>query len=220
MNLMQGDCLEIMTTMADDSVDLVLTDPPYKVTSRGSSGGTGGMLKTDINKSGMVFKHNSITFNEWLPECYRVLKDGCHAYFMTNNKNLSAMLQAVEGAGFKVFKTLIWVKNTAITNMYYMDNHEYIIFCRKGKAKKINECGTKSVLNFDNPRNKLHPTEKPVELMAKLIANSTQGGEIVFDPFMGSNPVGLACVELDRNFIGVELDPEYFTIAKNRIGAL
>ena len=128
--LYNQDCLDVMKDMQDNSVDLIVTDPPYKVTSRGSSGGTGGMLKSEINKKGMVFNHNSITFNEWLPECFRVLKDGCHAYFMTNNKNLSKMLIAVESAGFSIFKTLIWVKNTAITNMYYMDNHEYII-CRK-----------------------------------------------------------------------------------------
>lgn len=217
IDLRNGDCLELMKDIPDGSVDLILTDPPYKVTSRGSSGGTGGMLKDDINKSGMVFKHNSITFSEWLPECYRVLKDDCHAYFMTNNKNLLSMLQAVENAGFKVFKTLVWVKNTAITNMYYMDNHEYILFCRKGKAKKINECGTKSVLSFDNPRNKLHPTEKPVELMQKLLENSSSNSDVVLDPFMGSCSTGVACVNTGRKFIGIELDKDYFEIAKERI---
>lgn len=208
--LYNQDCLEVMKDMQDNSVDLIVTDPPYKVTSRGSSGGTGGMLKDDINKKGMVFKHNNIKFNEWLPECFRVLKDGSHAYFMTNNKNLASMLSEVELAGFKVFKTLIWVKNTAITNMYYMDNHEYILFCRKGKAKKINNCGTKSVLNFDNPKNKKHPTEKPVLLMQTLIENSSNEGDIVLDPFMGSGSTGVACILKSRYFIGIEQDLEYF----------
>lgn len=217
IDLRQGDCLELLKDIPDGSVDLILTDPPYKVTSRGSSGGTGGMLKSDINKSGMVFKHNTIKFDEWLPECYRVLKNDSHAYFMTNNKNLLPMLRAVESSGFKVFKTIIWAKNTAITNMYYMDSHEYIIFCRKGKAKKINNCGTKSVLSFDNPRNKLHPTEKPVELMEVLITNSTNDGEVVLDPFIGSGSTGVACVNTNRKFIGVELDKDYFEIAQERI---
>src|SRR5699024_7592585 len=103
IDLRQGDCLEIMKDIPDGSVDLILTDPPYKTTSRGSSGGTGGMLKSDINKSGMVFKHNTIKFDDWLPKCYRVLKNDSHAYFMTNNKNLLPMLKAVENAGFKIF---------------------------------------------------------------------------------------------------------------------
>lgn len=215
--LYNQDCLDVMKDMQDNSVDLIVTDPPYKTTSRGSSGGTGGMLKSDDFKKGMVFNHNSITFNEWLPECFRVLKDGCHAYFMTNNKNLSKMLIAAESAGFSVFKTLIWVKNTAITNMYYMDNHEYIIFCRKGNAKKIHNCGTKSVLCYDNPKNKKHPTEKPVELMQTLVENSSNGGDIVLDPFMGSGSTGVACKSLNRKFIGIELDETYFNIAKERI---
>lgn len=217
IDLRQGDCLELLKDIPDGSVDMVVTDPPYKTTSRGSSGGTGGMLKSDDFKKGNVFKHNAITFDEWLPECYRVLKNDSHAYFMTNNKNLLLMLKAVESAGFKIFKTLIWAKNTAITNMYYMDSHEYIIFCRKGKARKINNCGTKSVMFFDNPKNKVHPTEKPVGLMTKLIENSTNDSDVVLDLFMGSGSAGAACVNTNRKFIGIELDDKYFKIAEERI---
>lgn len=210
-------CLEGMKLIPSGSVDLIVTDPPYKTTSRGSSGGTGGILKEEINKRGKVFKHNDIEFNEWLPELYRVLKDKGHAYIMTNNKNLKDMLIEIENSGFNIFKTLIWAKNSAITNMYYMDSHEYIIFCRKGKAKRINDCGTKSVLNIDNPRNKLHPTEKPVELMEILINNSSSECDIVLDPFMGSGSTAIACISTNRNFIGFELDEHYFEISQNRI---
>ena len=215
--LLHGDCLELMKDIPDGSIDLVVTDPPYKTTSRGSSGGTGGILKEEINKRGKVFKHNDIEFNEWLPELYRVLKDTGHAYIMSNNKNLKNMLMEIENVGFNIYKTLIWAKNSPITNMYYMDSHEYIIFCRKGKAKRINNCGTKSVFNVDNPRNKVHPTEKPVELMEVLVTNSSQEGELVFDPFMGSGTTGVACINTNRNFIGIELDEHYFNIAKERI---
>jgi len=206
-----------MKGIPDESVDLIITDPPYKTTSRGSSGGTGGILKEEINKRGKVFKYNDIEFNEWLPELYRVLKYTGHAYIMSNNKNLKNMLIEIENVGFNIYKTLIWAKNSPITNMYYMDSHEYIIFCRKGKAKRINNCGTKSVLNVDNPRNKVHPTEKPVELMEILVNNSSQEGELVLDPFMGSGSTGVACVNTNRKFIGMELDEEYFKIAEQRI---
>lgn len=216
--ILQGDCLELMKDIPDGSIDLVVTDPPYKTTSRGSSGGTGGILKEEINKRGKVFKHNDIEFNEWLPELYRVLKDTGHAYIMSNNKNLKNMLMEIENVGFNIYKTLIWAKNSPITNMYYMDSHEYIIFCRKGKAKRINNCGTKSVLNVDNPRNKVHPTEKPVELMEVLVKNSSQEGELVFDPFMGSGTTGVACLNTNRKFVGVELDEHYFNLAKERLG--
>jgi len=219
IRLINGDCLEEMDKLIKQGikVDAIITDPPYKTTSRGSSGGTGGMLKDKINKDGMVFKYNTITFKEWLPKCYEILEDNGHAYFMCNNKNLKEMLIEVEDANFKIFKTLIWAKNTAITNMYYMDSHEYIIFARKGKAKKINNCGTKSVLKFDNPRNKLHPTEKPVELIETLINNSTNENDTILDCFMGSGSTGVACNNTNRNFIGIELDKDYYNIAVDRI---
>lgn len=212
-----GDCLELMKDIPDEYVDLILTDPPYKTTSRGSSGGTGGILKDDLNKKGMVFKHNTISFNEWLPECYRVLKNNSHAYFMTNNKNLKDMIISVEKAGFSIFKTLIWVKNTSITNMYYMDTHEYVIFCRKGKAKKINNCGTKSVLNYKNPKNKNHPTEKPIDLLTTLIENSTNVNDIVLDPFVGCGSTTIASYNSDRFSIGIELDIDFYNVAKKRV---
>ena len=211
------DCLEGMKAIPDNNIDLIVTDPPYKTTQRGSSGGTGGILKEEMTKRGKVFKHNDIEFNEWLPELYRVLKDTGHAYIMSNNKNLKDMLIEIEKAGFSIYKTLIWAKNSPITNMFYMDSHEYIIFCRKGKAKRINNCGTKSVLNVDNPRNKVHPTEKPVELMEILINNSSQEGDLVLDPFLGSGTTVIACINTGRNYIGFELDKQYYEIAKNRI---
>jgi site-specific DNA-methyltransferase (adenine-specific) len=98
-----------------------------------------------------------------------------------------------------------------------MDSHEYIIFCRKGKAVKINNCGTKSVLEISNVKNKAHPTEKPVELMKILVGNSSQPKEVVLDPFMGVGSTGVACKELGRSFIGFEIDENYFNIAKERI---
>ena len=211
------DCMEGMKLIPDNSIDLVVTDPPYKITSRGSSGGTGGILKDKLNMKGMVFEHNSIKFSEWLPEVYRVLKERGHAYIMTNNKNLKDMLIEIENANFKIFKTLIWAKNSPITNMYYMDSHEYIIFCRKGKAKRINNCGTKSVLNIDNVKNKQHPTEKPIDLMKIFIENSSQENEIVLDPFMGVGSTAIACINTNRNYLGFELDKKYYEIAKNRI---
>lgn len=215
--LFNDDCLVVLKDIPESSIDLIVTDPPYKTTSRGSSGGTGWILKEELNKKGRVFKHNDIEFSEWLPELYRVLKESGHAYIMTNNKNLKDMLIEIENAGFNIFKTLIWAKNSPITNMYYMDSHEYIVFCRKGKAKRINNCGTKSVLNIDNPRNKVHPTEKPIELMEIFINNSSNEGEIVLDPFMGGGSTGIAAIRNGRKFIGVEIDEEYFKIAEKRI---
>lgn len=221
--LLNQDVREVFKTIPDNSIDLVVTDPPYKTTSRGNAGTSGGMLQKDINKKGQVFKHNNIKPQEYIPELYRVLKDGSHCYIMTNHVNLQEMLNVATESGFKFIKCLIWDKGNKIMGQYYMSSFEYILFLRKGKAKKINHCGTADILRVPNIKLKgedgknLHDTEKPVELMKIMIDNSSQEDDIVFDPFMGIGSTGVACLELNRRFIGVELDEVYFPIAKNRI---
>ena len=99
-----------------------------------------------------------------------------------------------------------------------MKNCEFVVFAHKGSAKQINNCGSKAVHRFNNVvGNKVHPTEKPIELMKFYISNSSSKGQTVLDPFMGSGSVGSACKELGRNFIGIEIDEEYYKIAKERI---
>lgn len=88
---------------------------------------------------------------------------------------------------------------------------------RKGPAKNINEMGTKQLLQVPNVESKLHPSEKPVDLMSILVRNSSKEGELVLDPFMGSCPCGEACKKLNRNFIGIELEKKYYDIAVKRI---
>ena len=206
-------CLEGMKSLPDECIDLIVTDPPYKTTPRGSHGGTGGILKDELNMKGKVFVHNNVKISDWVCELYRVLKESGHCYIMCNNTNLNEFLTQIKKAKFNIFKTLIWKKDNCITNQYYMDSHEYIIFCRKGKAIKINNCGTKSVLEVANPKNKKHPTEKPVELMKIFIENSSNEGDIVLDPFFGSGSTLVACIKSNRRYLGYELDPHFFDVA-------
>ena len=178
----------------------------------------GGMFKDELFKKGKGgFKQNNLKIQEYLPLLYRVMKKGSHGYIMCNDKNLANFLNQITLEGFKIYKVLIWYKNNAIANSYYMNSHEYIIFFRKGKAKYINNRGTKSVLEFPNPRNKVHPSQKPVDLMKTLILNSTRKGQTVLDFAMGSGSTGVAAVETGRHFIGIEKDLKFFKIAKERI---
>jgi len=158
-------------------------------------------------------------FKDWLPECYRVLNNDTHAYFMVNYTNLIELHAAVISAGFKVHNLLIWQKNNQTPSQYYMKNCEYVIFARKGKAKWINNIGGSSTVHqFDNILgNKVHPTEKPVPLLEFYIENSSNPKDVVLDPFMGSGSTGLAAVRTQRSFIGIELMDDYFATAKDRI---
>lgn len=102
--------------------------------------------------------------------------------------------------------------------VWYLQACEFILMLRKGKAKNINNLGTKTLLSVPNIHGtKFHPTEKPVSLMEILIDNSTKDNETVLDPFMGSGSTGIACINTKRKFIGIELDQNYFNIAKKRI---
>lgn len=222
-NLICGECVEQLKLLPNDSIDLIVTDPPYKVTSRGSAGNSGGMLQKKINRKGQVFTHNNIDCAEYAPEFYRVLKDGSHCYVMTNHVNLIHMLNTFTSAGFHFIKSLIWDKGNKIMGQYYMSQFEYILFFRKGRGIKINNCGTSDILSVPNQKIKgedgknLHDTEKPVDLMKILIGNSSQEGDIILDPFMGIGSAGIACKVLNRNFVGIEIDEHYFNIAKSRI---
>lgn len=214
IDLRQGDCLELLKDIPDGSVDLILTDPPYDVITGGN--------KNKAAPKGILTENKQLmktipSFEYWLPECYRVLKDDSHAYFMTNFKNLEAMMAVIRSAGFNIHNLLVWEKNNATPNRWYMKNIEYTIFARKGKAKTITDSGSKTCHHFDNIRDKQHPTQKPVELMSFYVGNSTKIDAVVLDPFMGSGSTGVACVNTNRKFIGIELDPDYFKIAEERI---
>ena len=223
IKLINGNCLDTLKNIPNESIDLIVTDPPYPTTSRGNAGNSGGMLQKDINKKGKVFTYNNINCKEYAPEFYRLLKDGSHCYVMTNHINLIDMLNTFTDVGFHFIKSLIWNKGNKIMGQYYMSQYEYILFFRKGKGKKINNCGTSDILSISNKKTKdkdgknIHDTEKPVELMEVLVNNSSQENELVLDPFMGVGSTGLACIKNNRNFIGMELDENYFNIAKERI---
>jgi len=222
MQLFNDDCLKVLPTIPDKSIDLIVTDPPYKMTPRGNTGTTGGMLLKDINKKGKVFDNNEINISEWLPECFRILKESSHIYVMTNHINLYEYLNTIKDTGFHFVKSLIWNKRNKIMSPYYMSQFEYILFCRKGSAKKINNCGTSDIIDIPNKKQKkdgknLHDTEKPIELMKILIENSSIENDTILDPFMGIGSTALACKNANRKFIGIEIDKEYFDIAKQRI---
>jgi len=217
------DCLEGMRLIDDKSIDLIVTDPPYKVTTKGNAGNSGGMMRKKLSMKGKIFEYNDIKPIDYIPEFYRVLKDGSHCYIMTNHVNLQEILNTATNCGFKFIKSLIWNKGNKIMGHYYMSQFEYILFFRKGKGKKINNCGTSDILDIPNKKlkdekgNNLHDTEKPVELMKILVENSSQEKEIVLDPFIGIGTTAIACINTNRNYIGFEIDERYYKIAEKRI---
>jgi site-specific DNA-methyltransferase (adenine-specific) len=201
-----------------ECIDLCITDPPYKITSRGTVGKNAkqkpqGML---TRNDGKVFNNNSLEPNDYIPLIYKLLKPESHFYLFTNVINLHNMIKVALNTGFKLHNILIWEKNNCTPSQFYMKNCEYILFFRKGKAKWINNIGTKTVVKIDNVKNKSHPTEKPIDLLKMYIENSCKVDDIVLDPFMGSGSLAEACNITDRYFIGWEIDEEYHSKAESR----
>ena len=218
-----GHAIELIKTIPSDSIDCVVTDPPYRVTSRGNAGNSGGMFKKDINLKGKVFAENDVKIQDFASELFRVLKEQTHCYVMCNQINLQPYLNELERVGFKITKVLIWDKGNKINSQWYMGQVEFIIFCRKGRAKRVNNCGISELIAIPNKKTKrkdgtnYHDTEKPVALMELLVKQSTIGGDVVLDPFVGIGATAIACLKNGRRFVGFELDYNYYTIAVGRV---
>ena len=217
-HLMFGDCLERMKEIPDGSVDLCVSDIPYKLTGGGKGDGANSKRpKGILEDNSQLMKVPK--FEDWLPELYRVMKSGTHLYLMCNFKNLNDLMNKSLVVGFKHINLLVWEKNNCTPSQFYMKNCEYTLLLRKGKSKYINNIGdSKTVHKFNNILgNKVHPTEKPEELMNFYVENSSNRGDTVLDMFMGSGSTGLAALNTSRKFIGIEMEEKYFDISVNRL---
>lgn len=214
-----GDCRDILPTLG--KVDAVVTDPPYLVSKGGFAsnlqleGGFGGWMKEYGNQGDIV--PCDIEFAEWMPLMFEALAEQAHAYFMTNGRNLSAMQREAEDSGFRLHTLLVWDKRAALPNKYYQNVTEFALFMFKGKAKTIKHPSSKNLISLFQRDETPHPTEKPVDLMGYWIGNSSDEGQTILDPFMGSGTTGVAAVQMGRDFIGIEREPKYFDIACKRI---
>lgn len=211
------DAIEALRNLEENSVDLVVTDPPYKLVQGGCTNNAVRLTGATDLKGGGVFANNSIKFSDWLPEVYRVLKDGTHCYVMCNDRNMRELLNAAHDAKFKLLNVLTWKKSKHSPNRYYLKNSEFIVMLRKGHATNIRNMGTFTVLEVPNVNSKTHPSEKPIELLRILIENSSDEGALVVDPFVGSGSTAEACVIAGRKFYGTEVEEKYAVLANQRI---
>ena len=237
IEILQGDCMEQMQRIQDGSIDMLLTDPPY------SSGGLfSGDRKCSTRTKYCSHGYNGAerfpsfsgdnmdqrSFTEFmrmvLAKAREKAKPESIAAVFTDWRQLPALTDALQAAGWVYRGIVVWSKGKcrAIPNRFRNDC-EYIVWGTNGPRKTEYKPGAPvfpgcyQIPGVSSQR-KNHQTEKPVELLEKLIAICQEGGTVI-DPFMGSGSTGVACVNTGRSFIGIELDGGYYETAKQRIEA-
>lgn len=213
VSLYNLDCLNAIKSISDNSIDMILTDPPYGISY--SSNMRVKSKKFDMLKN----DDNDIRFLVY-PEYHRVLKDNTVAIIFCSWKNIAYDYVELEKY-FDIKNVIVWdkggggigdLKHTLLTD------YELAIICHKGKCPiRGKRDGSVWSEGKVNPNKMIHPTQKPEKLLERLIEKYSDEGMVVLDSFMGSGSTGAACMNTNRKFIGIELDETYYEIAKKRI---
>jgi DNA modification methylase len=219
VNLYNGDCLNWLKKMSDKSVDLVVTDPPYEIETSGA-----GIYKQEDKQYVKELVGMKDGFSEEiLDELCRVMKK-INIYLFCSQKQIIPLLDYFVKKKGCNWNLLSWHKSNPIPacgNKYLTDT-EFILFFREKGVKVYGSFDTKKTyyvtpLNQKDKKKYGHPTCKPEEIVRNLIINSSNEGDIVLDPFMGSGTTGAVSVSINRKFIGIELNDQYFKVAQDRI---
>ena len=219
MQLIKGDCTQEMKKIPDNSIDLVLTDPPYNIARENNfhTMGRAGIDFGNWDKDADLFSY--------IDECYRVLgKNGSFVVF-NDWRNLGDIASYAENLGFIVKDMLRLEKTNPMPrnrDRRYITDYECAIWFTMPRAKWVfNRLDDK----YQRPKfvhsidKGLHPTQKSLKLMEELVLIHSNIGDVILDPFMGSGTTGVACKNSGRDFIGIELDETFFKTAQDRINS-
>ena len=219
MNLRCCDAKQLLQSFEDESVDLIITDPPYESLEKHRKKGTTTRLKESKGSSNPWFEvvPNSY-FEDFFSLAYQKLKQNSHLYFFCDQETMFAVKPMAEAAGFTFWKPIVWDKKKIGMGYHYRARYEFILFFEKGK-RKLNNLSIPDVLEVPRIING-YPTEKPVELCEILILQSSNEGDLVVDPFMGSGSCGLAAKRTNRHFIGSDTKEDAVNVSINRINEL
>lgn len=219
-----GDCLEILPTLGP--VDAVITDPPYcsgGATEAAKGRATHQGLRTETMASGRFswFDSDNMTtagLCELLRSmCVRApLVEAGSILCFCDWRMVSSLSPAMESAGYRLRNICVWNKGHFGCGTGFRPQHEFILHLSK-RSPDFHSASVGNVIDCKRQNDREHPTQKPVALLKKLIAVIAPAGGSVLDPFMGSGSTAIACIETEREFVGVERSEKYFDIACNRI---
>lgn len=225
--LKQGSCFDLLKEIKSNSVDLILIDPPYEV-SRDTNFAKGKLKGTDVDRFRV-----SMDFGDWdnnftgldivIKECYRILKKSGTLICFYDLWKITTLKEYFESAKFKQIRFIEWIKTNPVplnskTN-YLTNSREIALVGVKGGKPTFHSEYDNGIYSYPicHDKGRFHPTQKPLNLIEQLVLKHSNEGDMVFDCFMGSGTTGVACKNLNRDFIGIELNEEYFIKAKERI---
>jgi len=240
--IIQGDALEILKQIPNDSIDLIVTDPPYFISQEGNN-------ISRRNLSSKTHKRNSdikLDFGEWdhfdddkafleftenwFKECVRILKPKSWIYIFFDRKKVGYFdLLLAPKYNITSKAMFVWAKTNptpSFRKVSWVSATEFVWVGSKGESKIKNFLTQPEMYNYALTPNKSsygkteHPTEKPESVIEKFIKTSSLEGDIVLDPFVGSGTTAVVCKKLNRKYIGIEISPEYAEISNNRLAGL
>jgi len=244
--ILQGNCIEILNSLPENSVDLVFADPPYNLQLQND------LYRPDLSKVDAVnnkwdkfgsFAEYDLFTREWLSATRRVLKDTGTTWVIGSYHNIFRVGAIMQDLGFWTLNSVIWEKGNPMPNfrgVRFTNSHEILIWAQKKKGSKytFNHHSMKA-LNDDLQMRadwylplatgkeriksnglKAHPTQKPESLLYRVIMSSSKVGDVILDPFFGSGTTGAVAKKLGRNYIGIERDKKYIKIAQKRIDSV
>ena len=210
------DCIEGMKNISDNSIDLIVTDPPYLVKYKT------GRRKDKLHKftKEILNDDNEQLLKDYIKECHRIMKDDTAMYMFCSSNKVDFFKQELDQY-FTIKNMIIWVKNSHTAGdlqSAFGRKYEIVFLVNKGRSK-FNGTRLTDVWEFKRVAGKgqLHQNQKPVEMIEQCIEKHSNENDVVFDGFMGSGTTAIACINTNRNYIGFELDEEYYETSIKRI---
>ena len=236
--LYNGDCIEVLKTLKSNSVDLIFADPPYFLSNGGKSIHSGKVVsvnKGDWDDKSKYDNHLQFT-KEWLQQSFRVLKYGGSIWISGTVHNIFDVKNYLDEIGFKIINIIVWHKSDPPPLIYknkFKFSYELIIWAKKdGKHtfnykdmfsvedEEMQDVWTIPAVGMSEKKFGYHPTQKPEALLERIIRACSNEGDIVLDPFSGSGTTCYVAKRLNRKYIGIEKNKEFFNISKRRIDSI
>ncbi|MHA1272539.1 MAG: DNA-methyltransferase [Promethearchaeota archaeon] len=241
-----GDAIEILNEFEEERFDLIFADPPYFLSNDGITCQSGKMVSVNKGKwdKSRGFEDDVRFTEKWLNACRRVLKENGTIWISGTLHIIFKIGYLLEKLGFDIINDIIWYKPNAPPNLsckYFTHSHEIILWARKSSKSK-HTFNYELMKSWNNPKDKLknkdkqmrsvwsipllpkaekecgkHPTQKPLELLNRIIASSSKEKDWVLDPFVGSGTTGIVCKLLNRNFIGIDINKEFLDLTIKRL---